>query len=523
MRRFPALLPPRIQSTLCLGAILVCLIAAGCDGQHQRPRRSALAPPKDEIAIVNFCSGCHPMPNPTSFTKDRWHHEVEQAINIYRKSQRTDLVIPDFDATLDWFTRLAPNELTFEKHAANETERDAHFDRIQIPITSAEGDATLTAISHAYVISADDESPEFALADMGTGFLYLGKKTTDTGSDTESVSLRIVPIGQVAHPAHIERTDLDGDGRADYLVADLGGFFPDRQERGSLWWFHQPDDKTGSWDRVALKMGLMRISDVRAADFDSDGDLDLVVAEFGMHHQGGIHLLTNVGIDDGIPKFESSVLDARPGAIHLPIIDLNGDGHLDFIALISQHHESVVAFLNQGDATFTTETIFSAGDPAYGSSGIELVDMDQDGDMDVLLSNGDTFDDQIPKPIHTVQWLENQGEFPYQHHHIGQMPGAYRAVSGDIDSDGDIDVAAVALLIGSNVDNHPPGTFDGVVFFEQTDSGDFVRHRLQSNACNMATCNLMDWDNDGDLDIVTFPYSTSLESSDSIIVFRSDR
>ena len=65
----------------------------------------------------------------------------------------------------------------------------------------------------------------------------------------------------------------------------------------------------------------------------------------------------------------------------------------------------------QGQGQFRTETIFQAPDPAYGSSCIDLVDLDQDGDLDLLYTNGDTMDSFELRPSHSVQWLENQGRF----------------------------------------------------------------------------------------------------------------
>ena len=82
---------------------------------------------------------------------------------------------------------------------------------------------------------------------------------------------------------------------------------------------------------------------------------------------------------------------------------------------------------------------------AYGSSGIELVDLDQDGDIDVLHTNGDSFD-RGAKPYHSVQWLENTGDFPFVHHRLCEMPGALDATARDFDGDGDLDIVAVALL-----------------------------------------------------------------------------
>ena len=74
-----------------------------------------------------------------------------------------------------------------------------------------------------------------------------------------------------------------------------------------------------------------------------------------------------------------------------------------------------MAFLNEGGGRFRKETIFAGPHPAYGSSGIQLVDMDGDGDLDVLYTNGDVMDPPpILKPYHGVQWLENEGRFPFK-------------------------------------------------------------------------------------------------------------
>ncbi len=40
------------------------------------------------------------------------------------------------------------------------------------------------------------------------------------------------------------------------------------------------------------------------------------------------------------------------GAIHVIPVDLNHDGMMDFVALLSQEHETVVAYINKGNYTF---------------------------------------------------------------------------------------------------------------------------------------------------------------------------
>ena len=75
-----------------------------------------------------------------------------------------------------------------------------------------------------------------------------------------------------------------------------------------------------------------------------------------------------------------------------------------------------------------------------------MVDMDQDSDTDILYTNGDTFDNSYVNASHGIQWLENLGNLDFDYHRLADMTGAYCALAGDIDLDGDLDVIAAASL-----------------------------------------------------------------------------
>lgn len=464
--------------------------------------------PSDDAAIQSFCGGCHLLPRSQSFGKARWKEEVEQGFRLYAKSGREDLIPTDMVATLAFFQRDAPEELAFE---TPESAEDTRFEKRQIPVV---GQPEMVAISEFAVLDSSPQRIRFATTDLWSGAVSILEKRADENP------LNATVMTSVSHPAFVHAVDFDSDGTEELVVADLGKYSPDETLQGSLWLLKADVKEASGYRRYPLKLGLARVSCVRSCDYDADGDIDLVVSDFGMHAVGSIYLLTNQGSSgEGIPQFEWSVLDKRPGAIDTPIVDFDGDGRLDIVTLVSQHYESIDVLFNRGDQGFKSRNIYQAPDPSYGSSSIEVVDFDFDGDLDVLYTNGDTFDDFMAKPYHSIHLIENQGDLSFVHRELASMPGIYRARAGDIDQDGDMDIAAVSLLGSDEIQRQPPGTFEGVMWLEQHRDGSFQRHRLVVDQCDAATCQLFDWDSDGDLDLIVPPASIDWHPSSSITVF----
>ena len=341
--------------------------------------------------------------------------------------------------------------------------------------------------------SLQPKSPPVLLAcDMRTG--------TVTAVDLRDASSVPRVLAVLNNPCHVEPCDLDGDGSTDLIVADLGSQLADDHDRGQVVWLRS-DPATGDYQKVVIAAGLGRVADAQPTDVNGDGDQDLIVAEFGMYRTGGIHCLRNVATRGTPPRFESEELDPRPGSIHVPIHDFNGNGRPDFVALVSQEHECVDLFLNQGQGRFVSQNLWAAPDLTFGSSGLQLVDLDRDGDLDILYSNGDSFDNMYVTPQHGVQWIENQGDLRFAYHRVADLLGTYRTLAGDLDGDGDLDILAVALLPRQLLPTHiADRPMTSIICLEQVTPGQFLRHHLELGSPYYSTCELADFDSDGDLD-----------------------
>jgi len=259
----------------------------------------------------------------------------------------------------------------------------------------------------------------------------------------------------------------------------------------------------GRFENVVLADKLSRVSDLQAVDFDGDGDLDIVAAAFGQVNTGGIVYLENVTEDWTHPEFEPMVLDYRAGASDVAAVDLNGDGHPDFVALLSQEHEKVIAFLNRGWGSFSQEVLYAAPHCRWSSVGIRLIDLNGDGKMDVVMANGDQVEfGPVLRPYHGLAWLENKGTLPFTFHRLTHMPGAHTLLPADLDGDGRIDLVSSAFIPTFNPDWPGAKRLDSIVWLRQVQPGEFRRYSLETATPFHPVGDVGDIDGDGQIDIV---------------------
>ena len=176
--------------------------------------------------------------------------------------------------------------------------------------------------------------------------------------------------------------DLDGDGDADIVLPDR---WMENTGSGLAWKHHAlPFGSRGPW-------GLSSRSWI--ADIDSDGDADIVMADSDQQNSG-IAVLTSNGARP--PVFETSFLPNRApgtrGSFHsLRLADFDGDGDLDILTA-DQEDPSILpagatprfyVFENTGNVQerFLERVVF---DGRLGGHDILVGDVDGDGDLDFV-------------------------------------------------------------------------------------------------------------------------------------------
>ena len=421
----------------------------------------------DGQLVQRYCASCHLFPEPGLLDRDTWLSSVLPAMswrlgirdtahrplmgrtmneqylirqaNIFPDS--TLLSEASWQRIVNYYDSLAPAQLPVPAAAVRSTPSNAPFHPQPVSL-QANTDGLLTLLRQ----------------DSTTGKIYLvdGLRT----------------LYQLNAAAHVEQSFLlpgaisDIHFRQDgsmYLLA-IGDLNPHDEPLGELLLMNVK----GSID--PLISNLNRPVHLNVHDLDQDGREDMIICEFG-NYIGRLSWFRQT--EDS--TFEKRVLWEQPGAVKTYVRDLDDDGRPDIVVLMAQGREGVYAFYNRGEGRFEMKPMLRFPS-VYGSSDFTLTDVDQDGDEDIVLANGDNADlSDILKPYHGLRVYRNEGNYEFAEAYFYPLYGATRAVSEDFDQDGDIDLATSAYFPDFAADE--PRSF---VYLENisTDSLAFVPHVL---------------------------------------------
>jgi len=290
-----------------------------------------------------------------------------------------------------------------------------------------------------------------------------------------------------------------------YYASMIGSVYPSDLAQGQLVRLQGPGggaQNSSDVTRVLLQ-NLRRPVESVVADLNQDGREDLVVASYG--NILGSFAWYEQKADS---TYQEHVLLDRPGAVGAKVHDFDGDGRPDIVVLMAQAQEGISLLLNRGQGRFE-EKIVVQKHPAWGMSHLELVDFNQDGKADLLVTNGDNGDTSMfancQKPFHGIRLYLNDGRGEFREAWFYPLYGAYRALARDFDLDGDLDIAAVAFF-----PNYMGAFKESFTYLENQGSLKFTPSTfVESIAGRWITMDAGDLDGDGDADIVLGAFNRS--------------
>jgi len=173
-------------------------------------------------------------------------------------------------------------------------------------------------------------------------------------------------------------TDVDGDGDVDVLGATYNVQVP-YNIYNIIWW---ENDGSENFTKHTIDDDFSGASSVYATDVDGDGDVDILGAARGADE---ICWWKN----DGEENFTKHTIDDNfDGAYDVYATDLDGDGDVDILGA-AQNADDIVWWENEGSQGFTRNNITMPYYQLDGARSVYAIDVDGDGDMDVLGAGGD--------------------------------------------------------------------------------------------------------------------------------------
>lgn len=326
----------------------------------------------------------------------------------------------------------------------------------------------------------------------------------------------------------LDLADVDLDGQLDIITGANDGEVRIWQNDGSIF------TGTISTYPEIIDYSSYEIYDVKAADFDNDGDYDIAATI----SNGSIAILENPlhqpFIDDDAAPFSAGNWEYRVIASHSLLLyptilnynDMDLDGDIDILA--GYNDGTIYGYENTLDSdSFTGQFDFGPKEEMYENSiansefnQLTAGDVDNDGDIDVALST--TTSASVSGRI-TV--LENPGDDSFRTYDQANNWNSHDAYSAsgadyydlhfnDIDSDGNLDIAFISdMEVVESIEN------DGTPFTGSWSLNTLIDTSTQS-LTDSENFVITDIDKDGAQEIIWTSASTGTNQGD-ITAFRN--
>ncbi len=318
-----------------------------------------------------------------------------------------------------------------------------------------------------------DGKADLVVANVSSSTLSVFRNTGTPGTASYAAKIDLVTG---ANPLSVAIGDLDGDGKADLVVVSYGY---------GVSVFHNTG--TPGVISYAAKVDLSAVLDPRSVaigDLDSDGKADLAVTS-----SNGVSIFRNTGTPGAISYAARIDFATGSSPFSVAIGDLDGDGKADLAVTIRYGVSILRNTGTPGSISYAAKSDFNTSSGISTSPSIVIGDLDGDGRADLAMAN---------YYYSLVSVLHNSGapgtiNFTGFGGGVGTGPNPKSVAIGDLDGDGKADLAVVSD--GSNTvsvfrNTGTPGT---ISYTTKTDFATGVNPRSLA---------IGDLDGDGKADLV---------------------
>ena len=330
------------------------------------------------------------------------YHEIGLTSGLSGQTSLSDM---DNDGDLDWISGTIDSVWWFEYSTADEWKK--HLIGLD-PMTEI-GGTTMDVDKDGWM-------------DQVSGITWF----RNTGNPREEQFERYETKGIL--PYEVVPADINGDRNLDVvLMNDLDG----------LYWYDVSVNPKKKWKGKKIGDGVQAgIGPQGVGDIDQDGDIDIVRSNLWYENLGegkkwNDHM--NLKITNPHHRY--------PHCTKSWLVDFDGDGDLDLVQVEAFYENCRVAWQEKQDKRGLTWYLHMIEDETDQElQSLCVADFDGDGDLDIFSGGSHRSKTKHPK---CIIWENADGEgLKWNTHVILKDVECYRAVAGDVDGDGDIDICA---------------------------------------------------------------------------------